>query len=153
MNTNDTVVTMTEPNANRKGGAGKIFNIIWNVFKGLFIAACIIALMFDTFIAIHYYKEDMNAPPIKMSTPYPYSTQDWEGVKEEHDKNPEDTKWKEMRRDFYVKYSIKYKDTETYLSLLYLHKHNMTDSEEYNQLMQELTEDFGITAEEVTFDE
>lgn len=150
MDTNINTAEPTAPIANKKGKAGKIFNIVWQVFKGLFIAACILALIFNTFVSIHYYKEDMNVTELHVSVPYPLTTQDYADLMEEYNKNPEGTKWKEMRRAFYAKYSIKYQDTATYSELEWLHKEK-PDSEEYNQKLQELMDEFGITAEEIIF--
>lgn len=153
MDTNDTIIIAAEPNTNQKGNGKKILNKAWQVFKGLFIAACILALMFDTFVAIMYYINDMNVTEVSISVPYPYTTQDYADIEEEYSKNPEGTKWREMRRNFYAKYSIKYKDSATYAELEYMRKQNKTDSEEYKQKLDDLMYDFGITAEEITFDE
>ncbi len=57
-----------------------------------------------------------------------------------------------MLREFYAKYSIKYQDTATYSELERLHKEK-PNSEEYNQKLQQLLEEFDITEEEITFDE
>lgn len=156
MNTNDTVIISEAPVKAPKSNVGKIFNVIWQVFKGLFIAALILATIFNTFVSILYVQEasDPELHPIYLhaEVPYYWKTQDFEDLMEEFDKNPEGEKYKEMRKAFYAKYSVRYKDTPTYSELEELHK-TKPDSEEYNQKLQELMDMFDITAEEITFDE
>ncbi len=57
-----------------------------------------------------------------------------------------------MLKEFNTKYSISYKKSGTYEELARLHKEN-PDSEEYNQTLAKLLEEFDISAEDITFDE
>ncbi|MBD5081059.1 MAG: hypothetical protein HDT44_04765 [Ruminococcaceae bacterium] len=134
----------------KKISIGKIFDTVWQVFKGLFIAALILAVIFNTYVSICYLKEQQ--APIILEMAYPYNTQDYRNLLEAAKKNPDSAEYKQMLKDFNTKYSISYKVSGTYTELARLHKEN-PDSEEYKQTLAKLLEEFDISAEDITFDE
>lgn len=152
MNTNtNTVENSTLVSATgKKISFGKILDTTWQVFKGLFIAALILAVIFNTYVSISYIQEQQ--APIVVELAYPYNTQDYKDLVEAANKNPDSAEVKQMLRDFNIKYSISYKVSGTYTELARLHKEN-PDSEEYKQTLAKLLEEFDISAEDITFDE
>lgn len=123
---------------------------IWQVFKGLFIAALILAVIFNTYVSIGYVMNQQ--APVVLEFSYPYNTQDFSDLNEAYRKNPNSAEYKQMLKKFNTKYSISYKKSGTYEELARLHKEN-PDSEEYNQTLAKLLEEFDISAEDITFDE
>ncbi len=134
----------------KKINAGMVLERIWQVIKGLFIAAVILAVVFNTYVSICYIMEQQ--APVVLEVPYPYNTQDYKNLIEANKKNPGGAEYKQMLKEFNTKYGISYKSSGTYEELARLHKEN-PDSEEYNQTLAKLLEEFDISAEEITFDE
>lgn len=152
MNTNigATENSALTPSTGKKINIGKILENVWQVIKGLFIAAVILAVVFNTYVSICYLME--HQAPVVLEIPYPYNTQDYKNLIEANKKNPGGVEYKQMLKEFNTKYSISYKSSGTYEELARLHKEN-PDSEEYNQTLAKLLEEFDISAEEITFDE
>lgn len=151
MNTNiDTTESNTLTSSAGKKNIGKSLEKVWQVFKGLFIAAIILAVVFDTYVAIGYVMNQQ--APVLLEYSYPYNTQDFNDLIEAHRKNPNSEEYKQMLKEFNTKYSISYKKSGTYEELARLHKEN-PDSEEYKQTLAKLLEEFDISAEDITFDE
>lgn len=140
------------PSTGKKANVGKIFDKVWEVFKGLFIAAIILAVIFNTFVSIFYLIERQVPVPLSPFSDYPYNTQDALNLTEAYSKDPNSAEYKQMLREFNIKYSIPYKQSGTYMELARLHKENPY-SEEYNQTLAELLEQFDISVEDITFDE
>ncbi len=152
MNTNTNVAegSTLASGTGKKISIGKILNTVWQVFKGLFIAALILAVIFNTYVSICYIRDQQR--PVSLELAYPYNTQDFKDLNEAYNKNPDSAEYKKMLRDFHTKYGISYKISETYKELARLHKEN-PDSEEYKQVLAKLLEEFDISAEDITFDE
>lgn len=151
MNTNiNTTESNTLTPSTGKKNIGNIFEKVWQVFKGLFIAAVILAVIFDTYVAIGYVMNQQ--APVLLEYSYPYNTQDFNDLIDARRNNPNSEEYKQMLKEFNTKYSISYKKSGTYEELARLHKEN-PDSEEYKQTLAKLLEEFDISAEDITFDE
>lgn len=130
--------------------AGKVLEKVWQVFKGLFIAALILAVIFNTYISIGYVMKQQ--APVALEYSYPYNTQDFKDLNEAYIKSPGSAEYKRMLKEFNTKYSISYKESGTYEELARLHRED-PDSEEYKQKLAELLEQFDISPENIAFDE
>ncbi len=127
----------------------KVLDISWQVFKGLFIAALILAVFFNTYISILYYK-DMNEP-IVLEYAYPYNTKEYSDLLAiSREMGYDSAEFIKKDREFNTKYNISYKTSGLYSELVRLHKEK-PDSEEYKQTLAKLLEHFDISAEDITF--
>lgn len=151
MNTNiNTTENGTLTPSTSEKNKGKIIDKVWQVFKGLIIAAIILAVVFDTYVAIGYFTNQQ--APVVLEYSYPYNTQDFKDLTEARMENPNGEEYKKMLKAFNTKYSISYKTSGTYEELARLYKEN-PDSEEYKQTLAKLLEEFDISAEDIIFDE
>lgn len=151
MNTNIGITENTASIENKKINAGKIFNTLWQVVKALLIVVFILAVAFDTFMAIGLYREQQ-APVVLTPAPYYCETQDWLDLLEATEKDPNSAKTDEMRKAFYIKYSVPYKTTYYYTELERLHREK-PGSEEYYEALKKFQEVYDIAEEDISFDE
>lgn len=144
-NTNCTILAKSKETTTKK-----VLETVWQVFKGLFIAAVILAVIFNTFVSIDLIR--LQQQPIMLNEPYYHDTQDWLDLLEAVEKDPNSTKTDEMRMAFYKKYSIPYKNTVYYEELRKLHEEN-PDSDEYKKALKKFQEVYDIAEEDISFDE
>ncbi len=127
-------------------------SIVWDVFKGLFIAAVILAVVFNTFVSICYVIE-LNQPiQLEMKTPYYMETQDYLDLTAMQKKAPDSAEYKAMLKAFNTKYSVPYENSQVYIELAKAHKED-PNSKEYQELLEKFQEQFDIPAEKIIFED
>ena len=151
MNNNATSNDTAAMTVNKENGAKKVAETVWQVVKALLIVVLILAVIFDTIMAISLYQE-RNAPVVLTPAPYYCETQDWLDLLEATEKDPNSAKTDEMRKAFYIKYSVPYKTTYYYTELERLHREK-PGSEEYCEALQNFQEVYDIAEEDISFDE
>ena len=146
MNTNETT---SEKTKGKK--AANFLGRVWDVFKGLVIAAAFVVLIFDTVFLYYLFIVVETERQNTLQTPYYMETQDYLDLMEMYEKAPDSPEYKAMLKEFNTKYSIPYKNSQAYIDLVRAYRKD-PDSEEYAEALEKFLEIYDIPEEKISFD-